>query len=157
MAQTRDRHDTVKYGSGYNLLMLEQAGAVIAINQGDGTVTIHQGGVEMGQGLITQVQQVASYVLNVPMEMIYVDGPVTSITPNANQHRRFHGHALQLRGGQADLPGFRKRLMAFGYQMLEETDPMVQRQRHRFLELRPATDGPPAGLSAAAYHWSGRR
>jgi len=38
----------VKYGSGYNLLMLEQACAVISINQGDGSVFIHQGGVEMG-------------------------------------------------------------------------------------------------------------
>ena len=39
----------VKYGSGYNLLMLEQACAVISINQGDGSIFIHQGGVEMGQ------------------------------------------------------------------------------------------------------------
>src|SRR5205807_6633341 len=70
----------VKYGSGYNLLMLEQAAAVISISQGDGTVFIHQAGVAMGQGLTTQVEQVASYVLNLPMEMISAEGPRTTVT-----------------------------------------------------------------------------
>ena len=43
----------VKYGSGYNFVQIEQAAAIISINQGDGSVIIHQGGVEMGQGLTT--------------------------------------------------------------------------------------------------------
>lgn len=73
----------VKYGSGYNLTQLEQASAYIAINQADGSVIIHQGGVEIGQGLVTQVQQVASYVLNVPMELIYVENVSTGVMPNA--------------------------------------------------------------------------
>src|SRR5947209_16103703 len=58
----------VKYGSGYNFVQIEQAAAIISINQGDGSVLVHQGGVEMGQGLTTQIVQIASYVLNVPME-----------------------------------------------------------------------------------------
>lgn len=54
----------VKYGSGYNFVLLEQAAVVAAVNQADGTIVIHQSGVEMGQGLATQALQVASYVLN---------------------------------------------------------------------------------------------
>ena len=71
----------MKYGSGYNLVQLEQAAAIIAINQGDGSVMVHQGGVEMGQGLATQVEQVTSYVLNVPMELIQSEGPAQASSP----------------------------------------------------------------------------
>lgn len=72
----------VKYGSGYNLVQLEQATAVLSVNQADGTVTIHQGGIEMGQGLVTQALQVASKVLNIPMAMINIAPVRTSIIPN---------------------------------------------------------------------------
>ncbi|RED10642.1 molybdopterin cofactor-binding domain-containing protein [Pontivivens insulae] len=72
----------VKYGSGYNLAMLEQATAMISIYQADGTVVIHQGGVEMGQGLITQMRQIAAYVLNIPLDMVLIKAPITSVIPN---------------------------------------------------------------------------
>jgi xanthine dehydrogenase/oxidase len=110
----------VKYGSGYNLVLLEQAGAMIAINQADGTVTVHQGGVEMGQGLITQVQQVASYVLNVPMQMIYVAGPITSITPQPTSTGASTGTPYNCEVVRQTCHGLRKRLMEFGYQMRED-------------------------------------
>ena len=63
----------VKYGSGYNFVLLEQSAAVVVVNQADGSVVVHQSGVELGQGLNTQALQVASYVLNIPMGLIYVD------------------------------------------------------------------------------------
>jgi xanthine dehydrogenase/oxidase len=110
----------VKYGSGYNLKMLEQAAATVSINQGDGTIVVHQGGVEMGQGLITQVQQVASYVLNVPMELIFVDGPRTSITPNPTSTGASTGTPYNCEAVKQTCQELRSRLMAFGYQMLEE-------------------------------------
>ena len=110
----------VKYGSGYNLVMLEQAGAMVSINQGDGTITIHQGGVEIGQGLITQVQQVASYVLNIPMELIYVTGPVTSVTPAPTSTGASTGTPYNCEVVKQTCQDLRSRLMAFGYQMLEE-------------------------------------
>jgi xanthine dehydrogenase/oxidase len=40
----------VKYGSGYNLVQLEQAAAYIVVNHADGSVIVHHGGVEMGRG-----------------------------------------------------------------------------------------------------------
>ena len=110
----------VKYGSGYNLLMLEQACAVISISQGDGSIFIHQGGVEMGQGLITQVQQVASYVLNVPMEMIFVDGPKTSITPNPTSSGASTGTVYNCEAVRQTCQELRKRLLNFGYQLRED-------------------------------------
>jgi xanthine dehydrogenase/oxidase len=110
----------VKYGSGYNLLMLEQAAAVVSISQGDGSVYIHQGGVEMGQGLATQVEQVASYVLNLPMEMIFVEGPRTAITPNPTSSGASTGTPYSCEAVKQTCQDIRKRMLDFGYQMREE-------------------------------------
>ncbi len=110
----------VKYGSGYNLLMLEQAAAVISISQGDGRVFIHQGGTELGQGLITQVQQVAAYVLNVPMETIYVEGPRTSITPNPTSTGASTGTPYNCEAVRQTCQELRGRLLSFGYQLRED-------------------------------------
>jgi xanthine dehydrogenase/oxidase len=110
----------VKYGSGYNLVMLEQAAAVVSISQGDGSVYIHQGGVEMGQGLATQVEQVASYVLNLPMEMIFVEGPRTAITPNPTSSGASTGTPYSCEAVKQTCQDVRKRMLDFGYQMREE-------------------------------------
>ena len=66
---------SVQYYSLWRFILKLQG---ISVNQGDGSVIIHQGGVEMGQGLTTQIVQIASYVLNVPMELIYVEGTTRS-------------------------------------------------------------------------------
>jgi xanthine dehydrogenase/oxidase len=110
----------VKYGSGYNLVMLEQAAAVIAISQGDGSVSVHQGGVEMGQGLATQVKQVAAYVLNLPMDMIYVEGPRTSVGPNPTSSGASTGTPYSCEAVKQTCQEVRKRMLDFGYQMREE-------------------------------------
>jgi xanthine dehydrogenase/oxidase len=110
----------VKYGSGYNLLMLEQSAAVVSISQGDGSVFIHQGGVEMGQGLATQVEQVASYVLNLPMEVIFVEGPRTSVTPNPTSSGASTGTPYACEAVKQTCQEVRKRMLDFGYQMREE-------------------------------------
>lgn len=72
----------VKYGSGYNWVQLEQSQAVVVANPADGTVTIHQAGVDMGQGLATQVLQVAARRLTIPMNMIRVNQPQTNVIPS---------------------------------------------------------------------------
>jgi len=110
----------VKYGSGYNLVMLEQAAVILAVNQGDGSVLIHQGGVEMGQGLTTQVVQVASYVLNVPMDLIYADNPRTGVTPNPTSTGGSTGTVYNAEAVKQTCQELRARLTEFGYQMLKE-------------------------------------
>ena len=110
----------VKYGSGYNLTMLEQATAMLSIYQADGTVIIHQGGVEMGQGLLTQVRQIASYVLNIPQDMIIVEAAKTSVIPNpistgGSTGTAYNGEAVKQLCGQ-----MRDRLLGFAQDMRTE-------------------------------------
>ena len=129
----------VKYGSGYNFVQIEQAAAIISINQGDGSVIVHQGGVEMGQGLTTQIVQVASYVLNVPMEMIYVETTRTSVTPHPTSTGGSTGTTYNGTAVKRTCEQLTSRLMEFAYEMLKENGPaLLQATEHRFLELRPA-------------------
>ncbi|MBE2998925.1 molybdopterin-dependent oxidoreductase [Nocardiopsis sp. HNM0947] len=90
----------VKYGSGYNLAMLEQAAAHVVVHAGDGSVVVHQGGVEMGQGVVTKVEQIASHVLGVPMSLLRVTGPRTDVIPNptstgASTGTAYNGEAVK--------------------------------------------------------------
>ncbi|MFD7658219.1 molybdopterin cofactor-binding domain-containing protein, partial [Actinosynnema sp. NPDC059797] len=113
----------VKYGSGYNLTQLEQAAAYVAVYSGDGSVVIHQGGVEMGQGLTTRVEQVASYVLNVPFDLLRVNGPNTGVTPNPTSTGASTGTTYSAEAVKQACERLRGRLTEFGYRMLEEKGP----------------------------------
>lgn len=48
----------------------------------DGSVLLTHGGTEMGQGLHTKMIQVASRVLEIPMELIHVSEAATDKVPN---------------------------------------------------------------------------
>ncbi len=110
----------VKYGSGYNFLQLEQATALVAVNAADGTIVVHQGGVEMGQGILTQVRQVAAYVLNVPLDFIQVEGPRTSVTPGPTSTGASTGTPYNCEVVKETCQELRSRLTEFGYEMLKE-------------------------------------
>lgn len=110
----------VKYGSGYNLLLLEQAAAVVVVNPKDGTVIVHQGGVEIGQGLATQAQQVAAYVLGIPMEMIYIGNANTTIIPNPTSTGGSTGTPYACESVKQTSVQMRSRIMEFGYKLLKD-------------------------------------
>ena len=110
----------VKYGNGYNLVMLEQAVAIVSVYANDGSIIIHQGGVDMGQGVITQCTQIASYVLNVPMEMIHVELPKTSVIPNPTSTGGSTGTAYNGEAVRRTCEDLRRRLIEFGYKMRDE-------------------------------------
>ncbi|XP_047028807.1 LOW QUALITY PROTEIN: xanthine dehydrogenase 1-like [Helicoverpa zea] len=55
----------------------------IAVYQGDGTVAISHGGVEIGQGINTKAAQVAAYMLNIPVEKVIIKENNTITSPNA--------------------------------------------------------------------------
>jgi xanthine dehydrogenase/oxidase len=110
----------VKYGSGYNLTLLEQSAAIVVVNQSDGTIVIHQGGVEIGQGLVTQAQQVAAYVLGVPMEMIFIDNVNTGITPNPTSTGGSTGTPYACEAVKQTCQQLRARLTEFGYELLKD-------------------------------------
>ncbi|PHN03658.1 molybdopterin cofactor-binding domain-containing protein [Flavilitoribacter nigricans] len=110
----------VKYGSGYNLVMIEQAAAMVSIYSGDGSIVINQGGVDMGQGVITQIEQVASYILNVPMELIQVLSARTSVIPNPTSTGGSTGTAYNGEAVRQVCEVMRQRLLNFGYDLLKE-------------------------------------
>jgi xanthine dehydrogenase/oxidase len=119
----------VKYGSGYNLTQLEQAAVHIAVYAGDGSVVIHQGGVEMGQGLNTRVEQGASYVLNVPFDLLRIDFPNTGVIPNPTSTGASTGTNYSAEAVKQACEQLRARLTEFGYRMLDENGPDWCRQR----------------------------
>jgi xanthine dehydrogenase/oxidase len=110
----------VKYGSGYNFVQIEQAAAVVSVYAGDGSIVIHQGGVEMGQGLTTKVVQVAAYVLNVPMELIHTDTTRTSVIPNPSSTGASTGTSYNAEATRQACQKLRARLTEFGYQLLQD-------------------------------------
>lgn len=73
----------MKYGLGYNLGFLMQGGALIDVYASDGSVLVSHGGVEMGQGIMTKIAQIAAETLNIPLELIQMTGTRTSVIPNA--------------------------------------------------------------------------
>ncbi|PLB51501.1 xanthine dehydrogenase, partial [Aspergillus steynii IBT 23096] len=71
-----------KFGISFaTAIHLNQATASVRIYT-DGSILLHHGGTEMGQGLFTKVAQVAAQALQVPFETIYT--PDTSSYQSAN-------------------------------------------------------------------------
>ena len=66
-----------KFGLSFaTALHLNQAGASIKI-YADGSILLHHGGTEMGQGLYTKMCQVAAQELNVPIDAIFTQDTTT--------------------------------------------------------------------------------
>lgn len=73
----------VKFGISFTTSFLNQAAALVNIYQ-DGSVLLHHGGTEMGQGLHTKILAVAAKMLGIPVSRIRVDTTNTSILPNTS-------------------------------------------------------------------------
>jgi xanthine dehydrogenase/oxidase len=73
-----------KFGLSFaTAIHLNQGAANVKIYY-DGSILLHHGGTEMGQGLYTKMSQVAAQELGVPMESIYTDDSSTYVIPNAS-------------------------------------------------------------------------
>uniref|UniRef100_A0A336MLN1 Xanthine dehydrogenase n=1 Tax=Culicoides sonorensis TaxID=179676 RepID=A0A336MLN1_CULSO len=70
------------FGAGFVPIHLNQAGALVHVYT-DGSVLLTHGGVEIGQGLHTKMVQIASRVLEIPMEKIHISETATDKVPNA--------------------------------------------------------------------------
>jgi xanthine dehydrogenase/oxidase len=73
----------LKFGMGFQPRMMDQASALVNIYATDGSVHIHHGGVEMGQGLHTKMIQIAAHALGIPMDWIVMGDTWTGAVPNA--------------------------------------------------------------------------
>jgi xanthine dehydrogenase/oxidase len=110
----------IKYASGFNLASLEQASAIVAIYEADGSVVIRQSGVESGQGLITKMCQIAAAELDIAMELIDVQKPDTTVVPNptstgASTGTQYNGLAVRKACRR-----LRARLQKFAYEQLNQ-------------------------------------
>jgi xanthine dehydrogenase/oxidase len=57
--------------------------ALVSVYNGDGSVSVAVGSIEMGQGLNTKVAQTVAHMLNLPLDKVMVK-PSNSLTaPNA--------------------------------------------------------------------------
>ncbi|XP_072048181.1 xanthine dehydrogenase/oxidase-like [Amphiura filiformis] len=68
---------------------MHQAGAMVNLYL-DGSVLIHHGGVEVGQGIHTKMIQIASRVLGIPVDKIHVAENSTHVIPHATDTAGSH-------------------------------------------------------------------
>lgn len=73
----------VKFGISFTTTHLNQAGALVNIYT-DGTALVNHGGVEMGQGLHTKIQQIAAAELGISIHRVRVNATNTSKVPNTS-------------------------------------------------------------------------
>ncbi|XP_038153453.1 aldehyde oxidase 6 [Cyprinodon tularosa] len=71
----------IKYGIAFAESFLNQAGALVHIYK-DGSVLVTHGGTEMGQGVHTKMQQVASRELHIPTSKVFISETCTGTVPN---------------------------------------------------------------------------
>ncbi|CAG5932291.1 unnamed protein product [Menidia menidia] len=71
----------IKYGIAFSEGFLNQGAALVHIYK-DGSVLVTHGGTEMGQGIHTKMQQVASRELRVPTSKVYISETSTGTVPN---------------------------------------------------------------------------
>ncbi|WP_298902893.1 molybdopterin cofactor-binding domain-containing protein [uncultured Psychroserpens sp.] len=76
----------LKYGISFNgpRGALNQGGAYVLVYSGDGSVLVHHGGVEMGQGIQTKMAQIAAEALGIPISYIKMAETNTNIVNNAS-------------------------------------------------------------------------
>ncbi len=90
----------IKYGVGFGVNFLNQAGALIHIYQ-DGSIHLNHGGTEMGQGLYVKIAQVVAEEFQVDVEHIKISSTTTDKVPNtistaASSGADFNGMAAQI-------------------------------------------------------------
>jgi len=73
----------VKFGISFNVVHLNQAGALVHVYT-DGTVLVNHGGTEMGQGLNTKVAQMVAHTLGIDVSRVRVTAADTSKVANTS-------------------------------------------------------------------------
>ena len=108
----------VKFGISFNLVHLNQAGALVHV-YGDGSVLVNHGGTEMGQGLNTKVAQVVADALGVSMADVRVTATDTQKIANTSATAASTGSDLNGKAADDAARQIRARLVAFASERYE--------------------------------------
>jgi xanthine dehydrogenase large subunit len=102
----------VKFGISFTATLFNQAGALVHVYL-DGSVRVHHGGTEMGQGLHTKVTQIVADELGVPLGRVLCSASDTHTIPNASATAASAGTDLNGRAAQFAARHVRDNLAAF--------------------------------------------
>ncbi len=102
----------VKFGISFNLVHLNQAGALVHV-YGDGSVLVNHGGTEMGQGLNTKVAQVVAHELGIDFAAVRVTATDTHKVANTSATAASTGSDLNGKAAQDAARQIKARLVAF--------------------------------------------
>jgi xanthine dehydrogenase large subunit len=102
----------VKFGISFNVVHLNQAGALVHVYS-DGSILVNHGGTEMGQGLHTKMAQVAAHELGVSFDSVRVTATDTQKIANTSATAASSGADLNGKAVQDAARQIRERLAAF--------------------------------------------
>ncbi len=102
----------VKFGISFNVVHLNQAGALVHV-YGDGSILVNHGGTEMGQGLNTKVAQIVAHELGVSFESVRVTATDTQKVANTSATAASTGSDLNGKAAQDAAHQIRTRLADF--------------------------------------------
>ena len=102
----------LKFGISFNVVHLNQAGALVHIYT-DGSVLVNHGGTEMGQGLNTKVAQVVAHELGLPMSRVRCTATDTQKVANTSATAASTGSDLNGKAAQNAARQIRDRLATF--------------------------------------------
>ena len=99
----------VKFGISFNVVHLNQAGALVHVYT-DGSVLVNHGGTEMGQGLNTKVAQVVAQELGLPLSQVRCTATDTHKVANTSATAASTGSDLNGKAAQHAARRVRDRL-----------------------------------------------
>jgi len=102
----------VKFGISFNVVHLNQAGALVHVYT-DGSVLVNHGGTEMGQGLNTKVAQVVAHELGLPLASVRCSATDTSKVANTSATAASTGSDLNGKAAQDAARKIKARLATF--------------------------------------------
>ena len=102
----------VKFGISFNVVHLNQAGALVHVYT-DGSVLVNHGGTEMGQGLNTKVAQVVAHELGIAFEAVRCTATDTQKIANTSATAASTGSDLNGKAAQDAARQIRERLGLF--------------------------------------------
>jgi xanthine dehydrogenase large subunit len=105
----------VKFGISFNVLHLNQAGALVHVYN-DGSILVNHGGTEMGQGLHTKVAQVVAHELGVCLDRVRSTATDTHKVANTSATAASTGSDLNGKAAQDAARKIRERLATFAAQ-----------------------------------------